>query len=29
LVVIASADVQQLLSQWWFAYDNAIYSEWP
>lgn len=27
--MINNADVQQLLSHWWFAYDNAIYSEWP
>lgn len=27
--MIENADVQQLLSHWWFAYDNAIYSEWP
>ncbi len=27
--MIANAEVQQLLSQWWFAYDNAIYDEWP
>ena len=28
-VMIKNADVQQLLSHWWFAYDNAIYDEWP
>lgn len=27
--MIQSADVQQLLAHWWFAYDNAIYDEWP
>lgn len=27
--MIESADVQQLISHWWFAYDNAIYEEWP
>lgn len=27
--MIQPADVQQLLSHWWFAYDNAIYEEWP
>lgn len=27
--MIENADVQQLLSHWWFAYDNAIYDEWP
>ena len=27
--MIHSADVQQLISHWWFAYDNALYDEWP
>ena len=27
--MIENADVQQLLSHWWFAYDNAMYDEWP
>jgi len=27
--MIQPADVQQLLAHWWFAYDNAIYDEWP
>lgn len=27
--MIQPADVQQLLARWWFAYDNAIYDEWP
>ena len=27
--MIQPADVMQLLHHWWFAYDNAIYDEWP
>jgi len=27
--MIQNAEVQQLLGHWWFAYDNAIYDEWP
>ena len=27
--MITSADVQGLLNHWWFAYDNALFDEWP
>ena len=27
--MITNTDLQQLLSHWWFAYDNALYEEWP
>jgi hypothetical protein len=27
--MIQPADVQQLISRWWFAYDNALFDEWP
>ena len=27
--MIQPADVQQLLHHWWFAYDNALFDEWP
>lgn len=27
--MIENSHVQQLLSHWWFAYDNALYDEWP
>lgn len=27
--MIQPADVQQLLNHWWFAYDNALFDEWP
>ena len=27
--MIQPADLQQFLSHWWYAYDNAIYEEWP
>lgn len=27
--MIQPADVQQLLAHWWFAYDNALFDEWP
>jgi hypothetical protein len=27
--MIQPADVQQLISKWWFAYDNALFDEWP
>lgn len=27
--MITVADVQQLLHQWWFAYDGALFDEWP
>lgn len=27
--MIEPADVQQLIGQWWFAYDNALFDEWP
>jgi len=26
--MIQSADVQQLMNHWWFAYDNALFDEW-
>ena len=26
--MIQPADVHELVSHWWFAYDNAIYDEW-
>jgi hypothetical protein len=26
--VIQTADVQQLMNHWWFAYDNALFEEW-
>ena len=26
--MITSADVQDLLHRWWFAYDNALFDEW-
>jgi hypothetical protein len=26
--MIQSADVQQLVNHWWFAYDNAMFEEW-
>lgn len=26
--MITSADVQQLINHWWFAYDNALFDEW-
>ena len=26
--MIQPADVHELMSHWWFAYDNAIYAEW-
>ena len=29
VAMIHPADVQQLIGHWWFAYDNAIYDEWP
>jgi hypothetical protein len=27
--MIQPADVQQLIAHWWFAYDNALFDEWP
>jgi hypothetical protein len=27
--MIQPADAQQLISKWWFAYDNALFDEWP
>jgi hypothetical protein len=27
--MIRPADVQNLVSTWWFAYDNAFFDEWP
>jgi hypothetical protein len=27
--MIQSADVQQLIGRWWFAYDNAHFDDWP
>jgi 3-phenylpropionate/cinnamic acid dioxygenase small subunit len=27
--VIRPADLQNLLGKWWFAYDNALFDEWP
>ena len=27
--MIDHADLMQLMHHWWFAYDNAIYDEWP
>jgi hypothetical protein len=27
--MIQPADVQQLIAKWWFAYDNALFDEWP
>jgi 3-phenylpropionate/cinnamic acid dioxygenase small subunit len=27
--VIQPADVQDLIGKWWFAYDNALFDEWP
>ena len=27
--MIQPADAHQLLSKWWFAYDNALFEEWP
>lgn len=27
--MIQPADAQQLISAWWFAYDNALFDEWP
>jgi hypothetical protein len=27
--MIQPADVQQLILKWWFAYDNALFDEWP
>lgn len=27
--MIQPADLQQLLSHWWYSYDNALYDEWP
>jgi len=27
--MIEPADAQQLISKWWFAYDNALFDEWP
>jgi len=27
--VIQPSDVQQLVLEWWFAYDNALFDEWP
>ncbi len=27
--MITSSDVQGLLNHWWFAYDNALFDEWP
>jgi hypothetical protein len=27
--MIQPADVHELMAHWWFAYDNAIYAEWP
>ncbi|MCD9624307.1 nuclear transport factor 2 family protein [Rhabdothermincola salaria] len=27
--MIQPADVQNLLGKWWFAYDNALFDEWP
>jgi hypothetical protein len=27
--MIRPADVQNLISTWWFAYDNALFEEWP
>jgi len=27
--MIEPADVQQLIGKWWFAYDNALFDEWP
>lgn len=27
--MIQPADVQNLIGRWWFAYDNALFDEWP
>ena len=27
--MIQPADAQQLILKWWFAYDNALFDEWP
>lgn len=27
--MIQPGDVQQLIGSWWFAYDNALFEEWP
>jgi hypothetical protein len=27
--MIHPADVHELLAHWWFAYDNALFDEWP
>jgi hypothetical protein len=27
--MIRPADVQNLMHKWWFAYDNALFDEWP
>ena len=27
--MIQPADVQDLIARWWFAYDNALFDEWP
>jgi 3-phenylpropionate/cinnamic acid dioxygenase small subunit len=27
--MIQPADAHQLVSAWWFAYDNALFDEWP
>jgi hypothetical protein len=27
--MITSTDVNELLSRWWFAYDEALFDEWP
>ncbi len=27
--MIQPADAQQLINTWWFAYDNALFDEWP
>ena len=27
--MIETAEVQDLIARWWFAYDNALFDEWP
>jgi hypothetical protein len=27
--MIQPADAQQLMTRWWFAYDQALFDEWP
>jgi hypothetical protein len=27
--MIQNADVEHLIARWWFAYDNALFDEWP